>query len=155
MRSLKMQNLSQTTLIKIKKTHPDAIIPAYQTKGAAGFDFHSVDYHLIMPGDTKLIDTGIAVELPECIELQVRPRSGLSFKTGIRVANSPGTVDEDFRGSIQVILQNTGALPFEIKKGDRIAQGVLSRFEKGEFLEIESLSETERGEKGFGSTGNQ
>lgn len=148
-----MQTVIGKYEVQIKKTHPDAIIPKYQTKGAAGVDLHSVEYVLILPGDTKLIDTGLTIELPENIELQIRPRSGLSFQTGLRVANAPGTVDPDFRGIIKIILNNTGVLPFEVKKGDRIAQGVFAPFVQVEFNEVEDLNETERGQKGFGSTG--
>jgi dUTP pyrophosphatase len=139
--------------LEIKKVSENAIIPQYQTTGAAGFDFHSTDDKIIIPGDTALISTGLAFSVPRGFELQVRPRSGLSAKTGLRVANAPGTVDSDFRGEVKIIITNTGNLPQSINKGDRIAQGVLCPVYQGLFLVVDDLDSTERGEKGFGSTG--
>jgi dUTP pyrophosphatase len=139
--------------INTKKLHPLAIIPKYQTQQAAGFDFHTTEPVTVMPGETKLVPTGLAVAVPEGFELQVRPRSGLSAKTGIRVANAPGTVDSDYRGEIKVILHNTGEVPFFISVGDRIAQGVICPVFRAEFEEVEELGQTERGAGAFGSTG--
>lgn len=139
--------------LKFTKLSDYAITPAYQTSGASGFDFQSTEKVTISPGETKLISTGIAVAVPEGFELQVRPRSGLSAKTGLRVVNSPGTCDADYRGEIKVILQNTGTLPYTINISDRIAQGVICPVIKVEFEEVEELEQTERGECGFGSTG--
>lgn len=141
--------------VKIKKLVPEAVIPYYQSTQAAGFDFHSTDDVVIMPNETKLIGTGLSFELPESFELQVRSRSGLSAKTGIRVSNSPGTVDSDFRGEVKVILHNTGTIPFTVAVGDRIAQGIIAPFYRGNFEVVEELSETERGSNGFGSTGTK
>ena len=146
--------------IRIKKLHEDAVIPKYQTEGAAGFDFHSLEDHTIYPGNTTLIDTGLAFEIPEGYELQVRPRSGMSLKTSLRVANSPGSVDSDFRGSVKIIAHNSdhdcpqygGGEKIFIKKGDRIAQGMICPVIRASFLEVEELNETDRGDKGFGST---
>ena len=129
--------------VKIKKLSPEAIIPQYQTTGAAGFDFHAIEDVEINPRKTVLVKTGLSMEIPEGYELQVRPRSGMSFKTKMRVANSPGTIDSDYRGEICIIMENIGMLasfPYEIKKGDRAT------------VIEEELSETERGEGGFGST---
>lgn len=107
---------------------------------------------LFFPHDVKLIDTGIAIELPEGYEAQVRPRSGLATK-GITVMNTPGTIDNDYRGEIKIIMVNHAHQMFTINKGDRIAQLVIAPFYKAEVKEVEELSETERGESGFGSTG--
>jgi dUTP pyrophosphatase len=140
--------------VKIKKLHEDAVIPQYQTTGAAGFDFHAIEDMEIPTRKIVLVKTGLSMEIPEGYELQVRPRSGMSLKTKMRIANSPGTIDSDYRGEICIIMENMGmlgALPYDIKKGDRIAQGVVCPVYQAVFVEDE-LSETERGEKGFGST---
>lgn len=140
--------------IKIKKTHTDAIIPAYQTAGASGFDMHSVQEYKVYAGQVLLVDTGIAFEIPEGYELQVRPRSGLSFKTPLRVANSPGTVDSDFRDSVKVIIENrSDNEDYTIKKGERIAQGIICPVLQADFMEVSELNGTARGTAGFGSTG--
>lgn len=144
--------VSNERTVKVKKLSSLARVPAYHSLGAAGFDLHSIDDIVIMPGDTKLIGTGLAFELEPDVELQVRPRSGLSAKTGIRVANSPGTCDSDFRGEVKVILHNTGTHPFTVSVGDRIAQGVIVPVYRAVFEESE-LSESERGSGAFGSTG--
>jgi dUTP pyrophosphatase len=139
--------------VNVKRLNPDAIIPEYQTSGAAGFDFHSTEELVIMPGDTALVGTGLAFAVPDGFELQVRPRSGLSAKTGLRVANAPGTVDSDYRGEVKIILSNTAHVPSVIKKGDRIAQGVLCPVYQANLNLVEDLDETERGIGAFGSTG--
>ena len=139
--------------VKIKKLNENAVIPKYQTEGAAGFDFHATEHKVIMPGETVLIGTGLAVELPLLIELQVRPRSGISAKSKIRVANAPGTIDEDFRGEIKIILDNIGVMPYTVNIGDRIAQGVLVPIRQGIFTVVKELSDTARGASGFGSSG--
>ena len=141
--------------VSFKKLSPDAVTPEYQTKGAAGFDFHAIEDMEINPRQTVLVKTGLSVEIPEGFELQVRPRSGMSLKTKMRVANSPGTVDSDYRGEVCIIMENMGmlgSLPYQIKKGDRVAQGVICPVFQAVFIE-QDLSETERGEGGFGSTG--
>lgn len=139
--------------LKVKKLHPNAVIPKYSTTGAAGFDLVAIRDTYLYPGMTTLIDTGLSFEVPVGYELQIRPRSGMSAKTKIRVANSPGTIDSDFRGEVKVILDNTGNGGYQIKIGDRIAQAVLVPVVQAEFEEVEELEQTERGEGGFGSTG--
>lgn len=139
--------------VKFIKNVDSAIIPKYQTEGASGFDFHTIEHVTLNPGETHLIDTGLSVELPAGTELQIRPRSGLSAKTGLRVANSPGTIDEDYRGPLKIILENTGVLVEEVQVGDRIAQGVIVPVLRPKIVEASSINETERGASGFGSTG--
>lgn len=140
--------------IKVKKLYKDVVLPEYKTSGAAAFDFESMIDIIINPNETKIIPTGLAFEIPDGYELQVRPRSGLSAKTKLRVSNSPGTIDSDYRGEVCIILDNISSEEsYTINKGERIAQGVISKVEKITFEEVENLSETERGEAGFGSTG--
>lgn len=144
--------------IKIKKLHPDAIIPQYQTDGSAGFDFHAIENITIHPGNTTLVKTGLSFEIPKGFELQVRPRSGMSLKTKLRVANSPGTIDSDYRWEVCIILDNIGSRDVPgnivaIRKGDRIAQGVICPIIRAQFEEVEELSSTGRGQGGFGSSG--
>ena len=139
--------------LKIKKLKNEAVIPSYQTKEAAGFDLHSIEDVVLKPGERKLIGTGLAFEIEYGYEVQIRPRSGLAFKHGITVLNSPGTIDSDYRGEIKVLLINHSDEEFEIKKGDRIAQAVVASVIQAEIVEVEELSSTERGEGGFGSTG--
>lgn len=151
--------------LRVKKLHPDAVLPKYQTKGASGFDFVAVEDVEIGPGETKLVKTGLSVAVEEGFELQVRPRSGLSLKTPLRVANSPGTVDSDYRGEVCIIMTNSSAkqtsghqtsyVTMVIKKGERIAQGVIAPVVQAEIVEVEDLDETERGAGGFGSTGTK
>lgn len=139
--------------VKLKKLHPEAKIPSYQSKGAAGFDFCSIEKKVIKAGEWELVKTGLAFEIAEGYELQVRPRSGLALKNGISVLNSPGTVDSDYRGEICVILINHSKVDFNIEVGDRIAQGVIAKVEQVGFELVENLSDTQRGEGGFGSSG--
>ena len=139
--------------IKVKKLSPDAIIPKYQTMEAAGFDLHSLDDVILKKGERVLISTGLSFEIEKGYEIQIRPRSGLAYKYGISVLNTPGTIDSDYRGEIKVLLINFSDQDFEIKKGDRIAQAVVKEVIQAEFEEVETLSETERGAGGFGSTG--
>ncbi len=130
-------------------------LPAYATAGAAGMDLlAAVDAPLtIPPGGRVLVPTGIAVALPPGYELQVRPRSGLALRHGIVLPNSPGTVDEDYRGELLVIVMNAGDAPFAIERGMRIAQAVLAPVVRARWHEVESLPPSGRGEGGFGSTG--
>ena len=139
--------------IKVKKLSNKAIIPAYQTKEAAGFDLHSIEDVVIKPGERKLISTGLAFEIPYGYEIQIRPRSGLAYKHGITVLNTPGTIDSDYRGEIKVLLINHSNEDFEIKINERIAQAIIKEVIQAEFIEVDELSDTDRGEKGFGSTG--
>jgi len=143
--------------IKIKNTSNNPL-PEYQTKGAAGFDIRAdlKESVMINPGERFLVPTGLFFELPNYLELQIRPRSGLAIKNGITVLNSPGTVDSDYRGEVKIILINHGNEPFEINSGDRIAQGVISTITPQSFLnfkEVDILSETDRNSDGFGTTG--
>ena len=139
--------------LKIKKLSNEAVIPAYQTELAAGFDLHSIEDYVLKRKEKKLIKTGLAFEIEPGFEVQIRPRSGLAYKHGITVLNTPGTIDADYRGEIMVLLINLGEEDFEIKKGERIAQAVIAPVVQAEIIEVEELSVTKRGEKGFGSTG--
>jgi dUTP pyrophosphatase len=143
--------------ILIKKLLKNAIIPEYATEGSAGFDFHAVvrseGYCVaIHPNETKLIQTGLAMEIPLGYELQIRPRSGLSLKTKLRIANSPATIDSDYRGEIGIIVENIGDEPIMISHHDRIAQGILCEVPQANFIEVDNLSDSQRGSGGFGST---
>lgn len=130
-------------------------LPTYTTSGAAGMDVYAAPEQPIdiAPGAVALIPTGIAIAVPEGYEAQVRSRSGLAAKNGIFALNSPGTIDSDYRGEIRVILANFGSEPFSIRRGDRIAQLVIARYERIQWQEVEQLDTTGRGEGGFGSTG--
>ena len=139
--------------VKIKQLHPDAKIPQYQTLGAAGFDLHALEDYVLKAGERVLVKTGLAFELQIGFELQIRPRSGLALKNGISVLNAPGTIDSDYRGEVGVLLINHSKEDFAIKKGDRIAQGVVARYERVEFEVCEELGESARGAGGFGSSG--
>jgi len=148
-----MREVARIT-IKVKKLKEKARLPKYKTEGSSGADVYACleEDITINPGEVILIPTGIAVELPTGWEMQVRPRSGLALR-GITVINAPGTIDCDYRGEIGVILINLGREPFTIKDGMRIAQLVVSPTHQAKFVEVKSLSNTERGEGGFGSTG--
>ncbi|KJV90126.1 dUTP diphosphatase family protein [Rickettsia bellii str. RML Mogi] len=130
-------------------------MPEYATDHSAGMDLTAANEQpiTIKAGEIQLIPTGIAIALPELFEAQIRPRSGLAAKNGITVANSPGTIDADYRGEIKVILINLGKDDFVIEKGMRIAQMVISKYERISWKESETLEETARGSGGFGSTG--
>jgi len=138
----------------IKKLHKNIILPEYKTDGSSGMDLMAnVEQTVkILPGEKKIISTGIMVAIPEQYEIQIRPRSGLAAKNGISVLNTPGTIDSDYRGEIKVILINLGKDIFQINKNDRIAQMIVCPIIKVELEEVESLPETVRGEGGFGST---
>ena len=140
-------------ILKIKKLDKEAVIPAYQSEEAAGFDLHSIEDYVLKTGERKLINTGLAFEIEAGYEVQIRPRSGLAFKHGITVLNSPGTIDSDYRGEIKVLLINLGSEDFEIKKGERIAQAVVAPAIQAEIVEVDELNDTKRGKGGFGSTG--
>ena len=141
--------------IFIKKLNTNAEIPTYKTQGASGADLYACLEKdvTINPSEFKAIKTGISVEIPNGFEMQVRPRSGLALKYGITVLNSPGTIDSDYRGEIAVILINHGKESFTVKNGDRIAQIILSKTERANFIEQKELTMTERNKNGFGSTG--
>ena len=139
--------------IKVLKLSDRARIPEYQHENDAGLDVCSVYDYVIFAGDRKLIPTGLAFELPDYCQIEVRPRSGLALKHGITVLNSPGTIDSNYRGELSVILINHGAEKFEIKSGDRIAQIVFTPFYTAKLIESELLEYSDRGSNGFGSTG--
>jgi len=132
-----------------------AVIPEYKTSGAAGADLCALlDAPLTIPaGSYAMVPTGLFFEIPEGYEVQVRPRSGLAAKYGVTVLNTPGTIDSDYRGEIKIILINLGSSDFTINSGDRIAQMVVAPVTQASFSLTQSLSETERGTGGFGSTG--
>lgn len=142
-----------TVKVKFKKQHPDAKLPTYGTEGAAGADVRAVQGGVIGHGGRVLVPTGLGCEVPAGYEIQVRPRSGMAFKQGVTVLNTPGTIDEDYRGELCVLLINLSGGDVEIEKGERIAQIVVAPVTRGEFEWTEVLSETERGTGGFGSTG--
>ncbi|MGI6393854.1 MAG: dUTP diphosphatase [bacterium] len=139
-------------LIKFKLEN-GAVIPKYESLNSSGMDVRAIKEHTINPGCFELVPTGLFPEIPEGYEIQVRSRSGLAAKQGVFVLNSPGTVDSDYRGEIKVILANIGSTPFIISAGDRIAQFVVSPVTKATAVSVETISSTERGEGGFGSTG--
>lgn len=177
--------------VKFMRLHPDAKIPQYATEMAAGFDLVAVEDTIIAPGETAKVPLGFAVQIPPGYEIQIRPRSGVTLKTKLRVANSPGTVDVDFRGEVSVLIDNIAQLEvsdidmnerdvvygkscildtidgeyyhgnwidypwktYIIRKGDRIAQGVLAAVSRASFEEVAELDDTERGDGGFGHSG--
>lgn len=130
-------------------------LPQYETSLSAGVDLRAnIDAPItLQPLDRALVKTGLFIALPEGYEAQVRPRSGLAYKNGITVLNAPGTIDADYRGEIGVILVNLSNEPFIISDGERVAQMVIAKYEQADFVEVQTLNETERGAGGFGSTG--
>jgi dUTP pyrophosphatase len=135
-----------------KSQHP---LPHYETIASAGMDLRAnlTESITLLPLERTIIKTGLFIELPIGYEAQVRPRSGLAFKNGITVLNSPGTIDADYRGEIGVILVNLSNQAFEIQNGERIAQLIIAKHDRAEWVEVQELSQTARGEGGFGSTG--
>jgi len=132
----------------------DLPLPSRATEHAAGYDVRSAEEDFVLePQEIRLVSTGLVMELPKGMECQVRPRSGLALRHGITLANSPGTIDPDYRGELCIILKNGGAKSVVIPRGDRIAQLVFQRFLTPDVVEVSELSATERGEGGFGSTG--
>lgn len=133
----------------------DMALPSYETAGSSGLDLRAAVHGelTLHPGDIRLIPTGLAISLPPGYEAQVRPRSGLALKHGVGMVNSPGTVDSDYRGEIGLVLINWGRAPFVIRRGDRIAQMVVTRVARAEILEVDRLETTTRGEGGFGHSG--
>jgi dUTP pyrophosphatase len=140
-------------LLKIKKLHPEAVAPSYSHPGDAGLDLFAVEDAQIEAGASKLVKTGISIELPPGTEGQVRPRSGLALKHQITLLNSPGTIDEGYRGEVGVIVINHGKEAFQVTKGMKIAQLLIKPVLRVEIEEVEDLSDTARGAGGFGSTG--
>jgi dUTP pyrophosphatase len=139
--------------LKVKRLNPAAILPSYARAGDAGLDLFAVKAISIAPGGSALVPTGIAIELPPGTEGQVRPRSGLALKHAITVLNTPGTVDEGYRGEVGVILINHGQTIFAVEAGMKIAQLVVSPRIQVEVAEVAALQDSERGAGGFGSTG--
>ena len=148
-------SLASNVPVPIKRLpHGEGLdLPGYATVGAAGMDVLSAEDVTLAAGARHAVATGLAVAIPPGFEIQVRPRSGLALKHGISVPNSPGTIDSDYRGELKVILINHGSVPFEVRRGDRIAQLVLAPVTQVSWLEVHELDETARGEGGFGSTG--
>ena len=166
--SASLMAITKPSRVKIKKLHPDAIIPKYAHSTDAGMDLYAIEDYDLIPGIPVLVKTGIAIELPNGTEAQVRPRSGLALNEVITVLNTPGTIDQDYRGEIGVIMISldnrkiiTTEIPvphykaYHISKGDKIAQLVINKLPKVIIKETKSLSDTARGENGFGSTGKK
>ncbi|HEX2764943.1 MAG TPA: dUTP diphosphatase [Allosphingosinicella sp.] len=128
-------------------------LPSYASAGAAGMDVVAAEDRTLEPGERHAIATGFAVAIPQGYEIQVRPRSGLAKNHGVTCLNTPGTIDSDYRGEVKVILANLGAEPFDVRRGERIAQLVPAPVQKAAFREVADLDETGRGAGGFGSTG--
>jgi len=139
--------------LKIKKINNNAIIPSYAHEGDAGLDLYAVEELILNSGERGLVHTGIQIELPQNTEAQIRPRSGLALKNGITTLNSPGTIDEGYRGEIGVILINHSNKIFKVEPGMKIAQMVIKPAFKVDIIETSELSNSERNEKGFGSSG--
>ena len=152
-----MTDITNTT-IKVKVLDNSITLPKYETVSSAGMDIRAFipEGNIeIEPQERKLIPTGLCLEIPKGYEVQIRPRSGLALKNGITVLNSPGTIDADYRGELRVILINHSADRFLITNEMRIAQMVVAQFSRVDLFEVEDLSETDRGEGGFGSTGTK
>ena len=147
--------MSDPVGVKLKRLpHGEGLaLPAYATEGAAGMDVLSAEDVVLEPGVRHAVATGLSIAIPRGYEIQVRPRSGLAFKFGVTVPNTPGTIDSDYRGELKVLMINHGSEPFPIKRGERVAQLVLAPVTQAAWLEVDDLDETARGSGGFGSTG--
>ena len=147
--------MSGPVAVEVKRlSHGEGLpLPAYATAGAAGMDVVSAEDVTIAPGARHAVATGLALAIPQGYEIQVRPRSGLAFKHGITVPNTPGTIDSDYRGELKVLLINHGTEDFTIARGDRVAQLVLAPVVQAAWAEVDELDATARGAGGFGSTG--
>lgn len=141
--------------VKVKRIHDDALLPMQANLGDAGMDLYSIETALIPSGEAKLIRTGLQIELPKGTEAQIRPRSGLALKYSVTVLNSPGTIDEGYRGEIGVIIINHGKETFIVEKSMRIAQMVIQTVPVVRLTEVNELSQSERGSSGFGSSGTK
>lgn len=143
--------------IKVKRLgeQRDIALPAYETNGSSGLDLRAAvrEEVTLNPGEIRLIPTGLAISVPRGWEAQIRPRSGLALKYGVGLVNAPGTIDSDYRGELSLILINWGGHPFTIKRGDRIAQMVITSVARAEMIEVDELDSTERGGGGFGHSG--
>jgi dUTP pyrophosphatase len=154
-KELLMDGPSRVRFLRLE-TNPDLPLPSRATEQAAGYDVRSAEGDLdLEPGEIRAVATGLIMELPPGIECQVRPRSGLAARFGITLPNSPGTIDPDYRGELKIILQNGGSQTVVIRRGERIAQLVFARFEAPEVVEVDRISDTDRGQGGFGSTGTR
>jgi dUTP pyrophosphatase len=146
-----------TVIVKVKRSdsNPDLPLPSYQSDGSSGLDLQAAisEEITLQPGDIRLIRTGLSISLPKGYEAQIRPRSGLALQHGLGLVNSPGTIDSDYRGEVCVIAINWGKEPLTIKRGDRIAQVIISRVSRAIIEEAQELDPTERGEGGFGHSG--
>jgi len=139
--------------VKFRRIDPAATLPSYAHPGDAGMDIRSIEDLVIDPGARKLVHTGLVMMLPPGYEAQVRPRSGLALRNGVTVLNTPGTIDEGYRGEVGVVLANFGSEPFRVEKGSKIAQIVVAPCTRAKIEETVEIDSTERGEGGFGSTG--
>jgi len=139
--------------IKIKRLRENAILPKKAYEHDAAFDLHAAEDVMLKPGERKPVKTGLAVEMPQNYHAEIRPRSGLAAKHGVTIINTPGTVDSGYRGELMVILINHGNEEFLVRTGERIAQILFSKVDPITFTEVDELADTERGEKGFGSSG--
>ena len=139
--------------IQIKKMEDDVKLPHYEHEGDAGMDIYAYEDALLKPLERKLIRTGFQIAVPKGYEAQIRPKSGLALEHGITMANSPGTIDHQYRGEVKIIVVNLGSKDFKVEKGKKIAQMVINKIENAEFEEVSALDETKRGAGGFGSTG--
>lgn len=139
--------------VKIQRLDKSLPLPSYKTPFSAGMDLYSRIDVVLKRGEITLVPTGIAISLPEGYEAQIRPRSGLALKHGLTLLNTPGTIDADYRGEIALIMINVGKEDFVVEKGMRLAQMVITRYEKVEFEEVDALPDSQRGTGGFGSTG--
>ena len=145
--------MPQLLIKRVTDAHDDIPLPQYATDHSSGMDLRSSEEVTLAPGEFKMVPTGIAIEIPIGFEGQVRPRSGLAAKHGVTCLNSPGTIDADYRGEVKVILINHGKNPVTFTRGERIAQLIISRYEKVDVVDAEDLTETTRGSGGFGHTG--
>ncbi len=148
-----MSDDQRPVMVRVKRISPDAVIPTLGHPGDAAFDLYSVEDMELKPGERAAVPTGLVVEIPPGFEGQVRPRSGLAVNAGLTVLNTPGTIDSGYRGEVKTIIINLSQKPFKIEKGMRISQLAIRPVPRVEFVEVEILTESSRGEGGFGSTG--
>ncbi len=148
-----MKEVDERVTIKVKKLHKDAQVPKAAKSGDVAFDLYAVEEYELQPGDRGAVRTGLALEIPRGYEGQVRPRSGLALKHGITVLNSPGTIDSGYRGEVKTIMINHGTESFKVEKGMRISQLAIRPVPRVEIALVDELSDSERGDGGFGSTG--
>lgn len=144
--------MNKIPIIKVRRVDLEAVLPKYEHKDDSGADVFSIEDAVLEPMQRQIISTGLAVEIPPGFEIQIRTKSGLALKHGIAVLNSPGTIDAGYRGEVKVILINFGTQSFHVNKGDKIAQMVVAKVDKGNFVETDQLSQSDRGIGGFGST---